>query len=171
MKSKSLFIILCLFCCTSMTAQVSKLNYSWGTFSTKNGEKANWKNANHLFEHDQDLLNKYVKFRSAKKTANALGIACLVQASVGAGLIFIPGSNYCESICEHQIIGIGLLILTAPATGLIGIVAAGVASGRKSKLIYTYDRQGLSNTYKLQKEQSKLILRTNGLGIGLTYQF
>lgn len=171
MKSKAFIIVICLFFYLSSSAQDKELKYSWGTFTIENGDQAKWKNADHFFEHDQDLLNRYTKFRSTKKTANALGIACLIQAGVGAGLIFIPGNSYCESICEHQLIGLGIFVLTAPITGLAGIVVAAVASGQKSKLIYTYDRQGLSSSYIQQKDQSKLIISTNGLGIGLSYQF
>ena len=155
----------------SGTAQNKELKYSWGTFTIENGNQAKWKNAHHLFEHDEDLLNRYVKFRGAKKTANGLGIACLIQAGVGAGLIIIPGSNYSDVISIHQLIGIGLLAITPLAIGLVGIAFAAVASSSKSKLIYTYDRQGLSSTYIPDKEQSKLVISTTGLGIGLTNQF
>jgi hypothetical protein len=171
MKKYILLIIATIaFCATSTLAQENKLNYSWGHFNIDDGGKTHWKSADHLFEHDQELLNKYVSFRNAKKTANILGIACLTQAVTGLAILFIPNKR-CESLCEHHFIGLALFALTAPATGLIGIVVAGVASARKSKLVYLYDRQDLSSVKGLNDQNNEISLSLKGLGLSLTYSF
>jgi len=170
MKKSLILLVVLTLCCLNQSYSQQKLNYSWGTFSTDTGQKADWKNAHYLFEHDAELLEQYKKFRSTKKTANGLGIATIAQVGVGLLLAMTNGNN-CGFICAHQVFGILMVVGTAPLTGLIGIIVAATASSRKSMLIYKYDRQNLSQSLQLDKDQPYLSISSNGLGISLKYHF
>ena len=171
MKHAIFSIIILSLSLSKAKTQSYELNYKRGSFTNEKGEKAHWEDAFHLFDYDDHLLDRYEKYRLSRKTANSLGIACLAQAA--GGLILIWGFNSsCDNIiCSEQAIGIVLFVVTAPLTGLIGIIVAASASGRKSKLIYDYNRQGLSSIKGLDSDTPYLKIHPSGLGLGISYHF
>ena len=135
MKNLIIYFFLFLGSLNVMSAQDYQLSYERGSFINQDGLKANWKNADHLFAFDPIFLDQYKQYRKTRKTANSLAVACLAQTVTGLALIYGLSGSCSDIICGGQAVGIILFAITAPITGIVGIVVAATASGRKSKLI------------------------------------
>lgn len=162
--------------CNNLSAQLSigpdaYLSYARSNFHLS-GEKYKWNDAYQLFEADNVLLNKYVKFRRAKRTAKYFGALTLIELAGSLTLIAIGNANSknYDSVTGEFLIGYATLLILVPVTGTIALSTEAVSLSRRKKLESMFNsHHGLERKDLNSEVYLGIGLSQNGLGLVLQF--